>query len=208
VAELSATPDGCAPFELSGGSLCLDFANTWADRGRPESDRLVDYGRLLAFARQTEAVSLRAARRLEGSAAARPDEARAAWRSACALREAIYRLFSAVAGGRPVAAADLDELNRALPPALARLRLEPRGDGFEWGWADATDSLVAPLAPIVRSAAELLASAERARVRECDAGDCTWLFLDRSRGGTRRWCSMASCGNRAKARRHYLRRRS
>ena len=65
----------------------------------------------------------------------------------------------------------------------------------------------APLWPIARSAAHLLTSAELTRVRECDGTSCNWLFFDRSRGGSRRWCSMESCGNRAKARRHYRRRR-
>src|SRR5438270_5320885 len=90
--------------------------------------------------------------------------------------------------------------------SLERLR------GFAWGWAApdaseaAAEALASPLRPILRSAAELLTSGERGDVRECAAGDCTWLFLDRSRNRTRRWCSMATCGNRAKAQRHYRRR--
>lgn len=63
------------------------------------------------------------------------------------------------------------------------------------------------LAPVVRAAAELLTSADAARVRECDLETCSWLFLDRSKNGTRRWCDMSVCGNRAKARRHYARER-
>ena len=44
-------------------------------------------------------------------------------------------------------------------------------------------------------------------VRQCNNERCLWLFVDDSKSGTRRWCSMASCGNRAKAHRHYARRR-
>jgi len=77
---------------------------------------------------------------------------------------------------------------------------------FVWSRADATDSLTAPLRPVVRSAAELLTSDLVDRVRECHGDDCTWLFLDQSRNRSRRWCSMESCGNRAKVRRHYRRR--
>jgi predicted RNA-binding Zn ribbon-like protein len=62
--------------------------------------------------------------------------------------------------------------------------------------------------PIVLAAAELLTSAGRARVRECAAHGCGWLFLDTSRSQRRRWCTMASCGNRAKARRFYERTRA
>ncbi|HXO42658.1 MAG TPA: CGNR zinc finger domain-containing protein, partial [Thermoanaerobaculia bacterium] len=58
------------------------------------------------------------------------------------------------------------------------------------------------------SAAELLTSDKWRRVRECAGSDCTWLFLDRSRNRSRRWCAMQTCGNRAKARRHYRRARA
>ncbi|MBV7483963.1 CGNR zinc finger domain-containing protein [Bordetella sp. BOR01] len=51
------------------------------------------------------------------------------------------------------------------------------------------------------SAQSLIADGLLPRLHECEG--CTWLFLDTSRGGRRRWCSMATCGNRAKARRHY-----
>ena len=90
--------------------------------------------------------------------------------------------------------------------ALSHRRLEPGEDGFAWSWKDgAAGDLRTPLWPILESAATLLTSDDLGRIRECDADDCNWLFLDRSRGGNRRWCSMKSCGNRAKARRHYRR---
>jgi predicted RNA-binding Zn ribbon-like protein len=61
--------------------------------------------------------------------------------------------------------------------------------------------------PVARSAAELLSSESVDRVRECASSTCTWLFIDDSRNRRRRWCDMASCGNRAKARRYYERHR-
>lgn len=59
--------------------------------------------------------------------------------------------------------------------------------------------------PVARSAAELLTSPDAQRVRECALRSCSWLFVDRSRNRRRRWCDMKTCGNRAKARRHYRR---
>ncbi len=94
-----------------------------------------------------------------------------------------------------------------LAEALARLRLELTSDGARWVLRHDSAALDSPLWSIARSAADLLTSDELARVRECDGLDCTWLFLDCSRSRSRRWCSMASCGNRAKARRHYHRRK-
>jgi len=193
-------------FDLSGGVLCLDFANTWSDRGRPDTDHLREYSDLLAFARQTGALRGNEEDRLAGRAAGDPQAAAAALAQACDLREDLYRIFSAITASRAPADSDLERLNAALPEAFSRLRLQSRGGDLVWAWAAPDDPLEAPLWPILRSAAELLTSEERKQVRECAGTACTWLFLDRSRNRSRRWCSMESCGNRAKARRHYRRR--
>ncbi len=200
-------------FDLSG-ALGLDFANTWGDRGRPETDGLHGYGDLLAFARQAGAATEGEAARLAARAEREPRAAADAFGRALDLREGLYRLFSAAAAERAPDSEDLALVNAALPEALARLRLAPRGDGFGWDWAtpaalaaaEPDPPLDAPLWPILRSAAELLTADDLRRVRECAAGSCTWLFLDRSRNRSRRWCSMETCGNRAKAHRHYRRR--
>ncbi|MBN1859137.1 CGNR zinc finger domain-containing protein [Candidatus Bipolaricaulota bacterium] len=78
---------------------------------------------------------------------------------------------------------------------------------FQWGWSDAEDQLEWPVWILARSAADLLTSDERDRVRRCAGPDCGWLFVDISRNHSRRWCDMADCGNRAKARRSYARKR-
>ena len=64
------------------------------------------------------------------------------------------------------------------------------------------------LAPVLWSAGDLLAGPRLGRVRRCANPQCLWLFLDDSKTGNRRWCSMATCGNRAKAHRHYLRQKA
>jgi predicted RNA-binding Zn ribbon-like protein len=200
-----ATPS----FDLSGGAPCLDLANTWADRGRPETETLHGYPDLVAFALQAGLLSASEAARLAGLAARQPRAAEAVFARGRELREDLYRIFSAVAARRAPAAVDLERLNAALPAALSHLRLERRGAGFAWAWAapaaPGKAPLEAPLWPILRSAADLLTSDARRQVRECAGAACTWLFLDRSRNRSRRWCSMDTCGNRAKARRHYRR---
>ena len=193
-------------FDLSGGALCLDFANTWSDRGRPETDQLLAYSDLLAFATQTGLLTVADHDRLDRRAQREPQAAASALALGRDLRETLYRSFSALAADRGPEAADLERLNAGLPEALSRLRLERRGDELVWAWDAPGDPLEAPLWPVLRSAAELLTSEERRRVRECAGSACTWLFLDRSRNRSRRWCSMDTCGNRAKAHRHYHRR--
>lgn len=194
-------------FDLTGRALCLDLANTWEDRGRPETDRLGTYPDLLAFGRQAGVLDAAAAADLARLERRDPAGAAAALETTRALRERLYRIFAAVAGGGDPEPADLEGLNEALGNALPGLRVIAAGDRFTWGWSPAPRSLLVPLRPIALSAAELLTSDELDRVRQCDGRRCTWLFLDRSRNRARRWCSMATCGNRAKARRHYRRRK-
>jgi predicted RNA-binding Zn ribbon-like protein len=193
-------------FDLSGGALCLDFANTVDDR---PSDRALDqigtYGDLLAFTRQAGALSPSHLALLPPAARRRPDDAAAALGQAIVVREALFRLFLAVANGEPPPASDLAILNQSLADALGHLRVEPHDEGYTWAWDADDDALDAPLWPVVRSAGGLLASPLRESLRVCASQSCGWLFLDTSRNGTRRWCSMRTCGNRAKARRHHAR---
>jgi predicted RNA-binding Zn ribbon-like protein len=120
------------------------------------------------------------------------------------IREALFRICDAVAGSVSPAAADLDVLNEGLE-SVPQQRLCCSGACCEWRWPDGPTDLRRVLWPIIRSAAHLLTSPDAERIRQCEAPDCSWLFLDRSRGGRRRWCDMSSCGNRAKARRYYER---
>ena len=207
--SLSApTKSAASTFDLSGGRLCLDFANTLSKRltSHPR-ELLASYGDLVAWSRQAGLVTEREAGVLIREAKRRRTDAAAVLERGVALREAIYRIFSAVAGERPAGGGDLATLNAALAEVLPLLGIVPKGDGFGWGWTGDGQRLDRMLWPVTRSAADLLTSAERAAVRECDAQTCAWLFMDRSRNRSRRWCDMKACGNRAKARRHYERKK-
>ncbi|HEY8602107.1 MAG TPA: CGNR zinc finger domain-containing protein, partial [Thermomicrobiales bacterium] len=168
-------------------------------------ERLTSYRRLLAWARQTGALAPVQADRLTVAAAAQPDDANMALAETIAVREAIYHLFSALAAGRPLPDDALSTLNGALTEALGHLRLSASATGPTWEWVDGGERFTRPLWPVVRSAAELLTSADRVRVRECAGTGCGWLFLDTSRNGSRRWCDTRDCGNRERVRRHYAR---
>jgi predicted RNA-binding Zn ribbon-like protein len=171
--------------------LCLAFANTLSWRGSPmPSESLGTITDLLSW--------------LGGAAKAPASEAAALFTEAIGLREAIYRIFSALASGEPVADKDLALLNCALAEAPARERLAPADGGYAWIARKTEVSAAGLLAPVLWSAADLLTRAGRHRVRRCANDACLWLFIDESKAGTRRWCDMSSCGNRAKSRRHYL----
>jgi predicted RNA-binding Zn ribbon-like protein len=192
-------------FEMSGGALCLDFANTIGDRPSGLNERLTGYTDLLAWGRQAGVIDRALAGRLERRATRHNVEATQAFDEAIDLRERLYRIFSALAAGSRPAPRDIDALNRSLTRVFPYRAVVEGDEGFEWKWSGPPTSFDRMLWPVLQSAAELLTSDEIHQVRECNSDRCTWLFVDRSRTHRRRWCDMKTCGNRAKARRHYQR---
>src|SRR5919201_532490 len=123
-------------FHITGGALCLDFANTlsWRRSSQP-IERLGDFADLASWARQAGVITRREELRLNREVQHHP-------------QRAIHTL---------------------------------------------------------KTANELLTSVDTAHIGQCSGPDCRWLWIDRTRNHSRRWCDMAICGNRAKARRHYAR---
>ncbi|MFB0536768.1 MAG: ABATE domain-containing protein [Anaerolineae bacterium] len=195
--------------KLLGGRLSLDFANT-ADRHASDHpvEFLTSYSDLVAWSQHVGILTDHQVQRLLKEAARRPVDASAVLERAIALREAIYRIFLAISHGRPPQAADLAIFNAELSGALAQSRIVSTAEGFAWDWAGAEEALDQMLWPVVHDAAGLLTSEELDRVGQCADDWCGWLFLDTSRNRSRRWCSMEDCGNRAKARRNYERKRA
>jgi predicted RNA-binding Zn ribbon-like protein len=194
-------------FDLNSGALGLDFANTveWHASDHPK-DQLNNYTGLVAWAETAGILPAQRANLLRQRARERPDEAQAAYDRAIQLREGIYRLFADLSGKGKFNAEDLALVNDALGEAHAHLQLIPLSVGFAWGWEAGVDGFDQILWPVVRSVGELLTSDNLDRVRQCaDDRGCGYLFVDTSRNHSRRWCSMESCGNRAKAQRHYKR---
>lgn len=110
------------------------------------------------------------------------------------LREAIYRLIEAARTGARPEPRDLAVVNgwarrsRAAPQLAADLRVARR----------AGDPSAAALAELAASAVQLIGGPDLVRIRNCADPTCSVMFIDRSRPGRRRWCSMERCGNRAK----------
>jgi predicted RNA-binding Zn ribbon-like protein len=186
-----------------GGRLCLDFANTVEFRS---SDHAVDYvgsyADLVAWSVQAEIVDQTEAELLLAEAVRRPAAATATFAWAMTVREAMYLAFAAVAAGRQPVASDLDTLNIALSAALSQAKVAVAPAGFAWTWERHEGALDQVLWPICRSALELLTSKDVHRVKDCGRhGGCGWLFVDASKNGSRRWCSMQVCGRQEKVRR-------
>jgi predicted RNA-binding Zn ribbon-like protein len=186
--------------------LCLAFANTRYWRGKDEpTETLSSYGDLLTWLEKNSGSAPALLSRAKRWATDHDAAAGHAATEAVAVRETIYRLFTAVAAGDKVGDRELADLNRVLAEAPPRERLIRGEAGLGWAANPDTPGLPALLASILWSAADLLTHATDRRVRRCANDACLWLFMDHSKGGTRRWCDMNACGNRAKAKRHYLR---
>jgi len=202
----NATPFGNYEFELTGGALCLDFANTMPDQKAPETraEKLLTYADLLSWGMQSGEITGSDARKLMNAANHSPAKAAATLRRARELRQAIYSIFSAVARDSVPLQKDIDILNRYWKSASVHAGVSHSSGKFQKIWVmDENDELDRPLWPVAVSAAELLTSEDLTLARECSSDRCSWLFLDTSRNKSRRWCDMKTCGNREKAKRHY-----
>jgi predicted RNA-binding Zn ribbon-like protein len=195
-------------FELCGGHPALDFVNTvGGQRGTAPREELPRFVDLVAWASQAGVVTATEAKALNREAVAHPKEAERALERARAFRESLYRLLLAQVKAHPPLPADVAVLEGEVQKALAARRLQSVAGRFSWTAPGVAlmDTVVPRLA---LDSSELLTSGTLERVRICEATStdgCGWLFLDETRNHSRRWCSMATCGNTHKARRHYAR---
>ncbi len=190
-------------FRCPGGALCLDFCNTGQGaRDRHGEEWLATYGDLVDWLEAAGALGGEQAKRLRRAALAAPESAARIWRRAIELREALQRAFEARAQGSAPSSEDLERFESEYAQGAALARLRWTGEHADWTHDAASSDLAAVLRPVVQSAAELLTSEKLSRMRRCGSPTCSWLFIDETRNGSRRWCEMASCGNLHKVRRH------
>jgi predicted RNA-binding Zn ribbon-like protein len=185
-------------FPFQSGNLAVDLANT----RRLHEGAVVDDFRapadLLAWLEEAELAQAPA-----GAEEFRtPPVARTLLTEVRRLRQDVERLLVAHRTGEHQAPHVLYGLNRVLEAsrASATLRVgpgDPRLVEVETG-----EGPLVVLAPIARAAAKLVIDIEPARLRRCASDRCERWFIDTSKGGRRKWCSMATCGNRAKASKH------
>ena len=191
--------------KLVGGRLCLDFINTVDCRNSDHpSEVLSTYPRLVSWSQHANILTENQARNLLQEASLHPADARAALERAVTIREALYRIFLAIASHHSPKATDTEILNEELSAAMAHMRLlKPSNPTEPWTYTFEESRLDQMLWPITHSAAELLTSKWLDRICECQGQNCGWLFVDMSRNRSRKWCDMKDCGNVAKAKRHY-----
>jgi predicted RNA-binding Zn ribbon-like protein len=167
------------PFTFVSGNLALDFAGTVLHRDTTAEDTLSAPGRLGEWAVAA------------GLTDSPPEVSTAGFGRALAVREAVYRLALASVTGGQRSRRDIDVVNAAAAAAPVTAVLTESG-------LERSGTSDAVVATIARAAIALLGGPDAARIRECVDPPCTRLFVDTSRAGSRRWCEMGGCGNRAK----------
>jgi predicted RNA-binding Zn ribbon-like protein len=193
--------EGVRELPIVGGNLALDFANTVDDPYGPQPfDYVADYRGLVTWSQRMGTVSDRSAVALHHIADDQPRQARATVRRAQDLRAAINETFGALADGRSPNAG-WQQLRPFVTSAIQHAGVtSPPQPSLSWNLSD----LESPLWPVAEAAYLLLVGPETQRLKRC-AG-CPWLFLDRSKNHSRRWCTMEICGTDEKIRRYVTKR--
>ena len=187
-------------------SLCLSYANTLCWRGsEAPTEALKDWGDLLGWLEKSGGVGASALHDIKSWSRDHQKKAAQIFVESIAVRETVFRIFSAFAAGESPPERDFAALKTALAESPPRRELARADGGYAWRIERLRPAASDLLVPVLWSAADLLLNAEQRRIRQCANEKCLWLFLDESKSGTRRWCDMSSCGNRAKAQRHYSR---
>lgn len=187
--------------ELIGGEPCLDFINSVANRAGPEAaERLCSYRDLLFWLQRCGLLPADEAARL-----ARARGGDKALARALAFRDAAWCVLWAVAHGEAAAESDVRKVGRYVQRLRHQTGIQSTQEGFCRIWQGHAHDPERAMWRTAIAMEALLLSDELPRLRGCAGEHCGWLFVDRSRNGMRRWCSMGDCGNRAKARKHYQR---
>lgn len=191
------------PFAFIGERLWLDFVNSDTARSL---DALRDFDTLMAWLEAATIVDGERGQGMRRRAREQPSGAAAALVDARRVRGALRTLAErgALAGGsEQVRGEALSEINRVLGRSAGTRRVERRTDGsYVRTFVPVGDAFAGLMIPIVESAADALILGELPRVRRCADARCARVFYDSTKNGRRRWCDMATCGNRAKAARH------
>lgn len=209
-ADLAVTePHEFEADDFIGGDAAIDFVNTVTGRDASPRDWLDGYGRLVEWAGKAQLLPDRTLRALAQKAKREPAAAGRALARAKALREALFALLSALAAGRTPPAEAIAKLREHWLDGVRahELRFEHGCIAPVVGSGAGANDLDVIAAMVAYRMVELVLPSPADRLRICQGPECSWLFIDSSKAGRRRWCDMAVCGNAAKSRRHYARRR-
>jgi len=184
------------------GDAVLDFLNTVDAHGRSsDQNRLTSYASVLAWSLAAGLTDAAEFQCLAAAASNSPEGSEQALTELVEWRETVYRVFEATASNEEPPARDWKAVETSIKKAVSSARLSRDATGSTiWITPPGTDLTTLPQR-LALGLYQLLRGDLVANIKQC--GGCTWLFIDTSKNHRRTWCSMATCGNRAKAQRHY-----
>jgi predicted RNA-binding Zn ribbon-like protein len=205
---MQALPHTFRPGDLVGGHVVLDLVNTVNARDGDPVDWLDSYARVLEWAAFTAQFDESLLAELERINEAEPGAGTLALRRLRELREAIHDVLAATIRNDAAPEKTLRRLEARWKHAvaLARLTISDHHTRLELSLESSRLDYISH--QLALCAFDLLQTFPQARTRICAGTKCGWLFIDRSKGGQRRWCDMATCGNAAKSKRHHERKRT
>ena len=190
-----------SPVIFVGERLWLDFVN--CEHGHRRFDSLRDFESMVRWLEAAAVLDAERGGGIRRRAQQQPAGAAAALVDARRVRAALRALAERGPMSERVRADGLVEINRVLGRSAGTRRLDLRADGtFIRSFVPVGDAFAGLVIPVVESAADALILGELPRVRRCADQRCQRVFFDNTKNGRRRWCDMATCGNRAKAARH------
>jgi predicted RNA-binding Zn ribbon-like protein len=177
-----------AELPFIAGHVALDFVNTAEERSHPDADdALRTIGDLRLWGQRRGILT-------SGSGS---DAGIHELPAALEARELLYRLFLCRVYGRRAPDADCARLSGLASRAYQAATLDQEADGrLSWTWDPSRLATVRHV--VVPRAIELLGRNPTARLKQCPGDHCGWFFLDTTKRGNRRWCSMSECGQEAK----------
>jgi len=189
--------------ELDGGSLCLNFVNTVRSRfEHPLYEFIVSPDDWLRWSRRIKLLNDLEMERIERYASMNPVKAASEMKEIIGTREALYGIFHRLVNKETPVSQHVTLFNKELSHALGCLKIEFNGDlKINEKWDDTLADLLYTLHPVLKSAYDLLISNQLNRLKECQ--HCGWIYLDKSKNNSRRWCNMKTCGNTEKTKKYY-----
>lgn len=198
-----------APFaadDFIGGHSCLDFVNTTGGGAKSrENERLLSYRDLLDWALLADVITRSQRTSLRHLARASPEEAEASLGRAKRFREQLHQVLISQTRGEKADKGQLSAVTEQMAHCFLQSELKQEPHGFTRSIDVKSAGLDTILLRVGLLANDLLLSDDLQLIKNCDR--CSWLYLDRSKGRRRRWCSMRACGNRAKVQRFARRQR-
>ena len=205
---MQAYPHEFRAHDLIGGHVVVDLVNTvLRTKGHPV-DWFERYSGVLEWAALTGEFAESRLVQLQQMYEAEPDEGALALRRLRELREVVHEVLAATTANEAAPDKALRRLEARWKDAVAHARLTLSNHHTSLQLSVESCRLEYLNYELALRAFDLLRTFPETRTRVCAGSRCGWLFIDRSKAGRRRWCDMATCGNAAKSKRHYERKRA